>query len=70
MIKCGEGKIIVEGDKVRILSELSIIAKALFQHCECSKKELFLAIEVGILTKEQKKDIINSIYGENGKLNE
>ena len=34
------------------------------------KKEIFLAIELGILTKEQKKDIINSIYGENGKLNE
>ena len=69
MIKCGEGKIMVEGDKVRILSELSIIAKALYEHCECSKKEIFLAIEVGILTKEQKKDVINSIYGVDGKLN-
>ena len=69
MIKCGEGKIMVEGDKVRILSELSIISKALYEHCECSKKEIFLAIEVGILTKEQKKDVINSIYGVDGKLN-
>ena len=68
MIKCGEGKIMVEGEKARILSELSIIAKALYEHCECSKKEIFLAIEVGILTKEQKKDVINSIYGVNGKL--
>ena len=70
MIKCGEGKIIVEGDKVRILSELSIIAKALYEHCECSKKEIFLAIELGILTKEQKRDVINSTYCINGKLNE
>ena len=69
MIKCGEGKIMIEGEKERILSELSIIAKSLYNHCEFSKKEIFLAIELGILTKEQKKDVINSIYGVNGKLN-
>ena len=69
MIKIDEGKIMIEGEKERILSELSIIAKSLYEHCEFSKKELFLAIEMGILTKEQKKHLINSIYGVNGKLN-
>ena len=69
MIKTDEGKIMIEGDRVTILSDFSIIAKALYEHCECSKKEIFLAIELGILTKEQKKDVINSIYGVNGKLN-
>ena len=69
MIKIDEGKIMIEGEKERILSELSIIAKSLYEHCECSKKEIFLAIELGILTKDQKKDVINSIYGVNGKLN-
>ena len=69
MIKCGEGKIIIEGEKERILSELSIIAKDLYEHCGFSKKELFLAIALGVLTKEQKKHLINSIYGVNGKLN-
>ena len=70
MIKCGEGKIIIEGEKERILSELSIIAKSLYKHCDFSKKEIFLAIELGILTKEQKSNIINSIYGINGKLDD
>ena len=69
MIITDEGKIMIEGDRVTILSDFSIIAKALYEHCECSKKEIFLAIELGILTKEQKKDVINSIYGVNGKLN-
>ena len=69
MINIDEGKIMIAGEKERILSELSIIAKALYGHCECSKKEIFLAIEVGILTKEQKKQLINSHYGVNGKLN-
>ena len=61
MIKTDEGKIMIEGDRVTILSDFSIIAKALYEQCDFVKEELLTAIDVGTMSSKELNDVMKKL---------
>lgn len=58
MIRTECGKSELKGNRAELLADVSLIATAL-KKCEIEKADVIYAIEVGYMTKEERKEKVN-----------